>query len=105
MLEKYIIILTVECHAPKSGAALAKKMQKSPKKPRFSAFSSDCHNLTFAVCIFVRARFYANDIPYNFGDFGPFRGWRRRGCLCHHLAVEGSAVPDFRGDFRIFNVL
>ena len=80
-------------------------MQKSPKKPRFSAFSSDCHNLTFAVCIFVRARFYANDIPYNFGDFGPFRGWRRRGRLRHYLAVESVVVPDFRGDFRIFNVL
>ena len=40
------------------------------------------------------------------GHFGPFlRGWRRRGCLRHYLAVESAAVPDFRGDFRIFNVL
>ncbi len=57
------------------------------------------------VCIFVRARFYADDIPYSIGDFGSFRGWRRRGRLRHHLAAEDSAVPDFRGDFRIFNVL
>jgi hypothetical protein len=37
--------------------------------------------------------------------FLTFRGWRRRGRLCHHLAVEDSAVPDFRGDFGVFDVL
>ncbi|WP_158213076.1 hypothetical protein [Fibrobacter sp. UWR2] len=51
------------------------------------------------------ARFYADDIPYSIGDFGPFRGWRRRGCLRHYLAVESAAVSDFRGDFGVFNVL
>ena len=39
------------------------------------------------------------------GHFGPFRGWRRRGCLRYHLAVESAAVPDFRGVFRVFDVL
>ena len=39
------------------------------------------------------------------GHIGPFRGWRRRGCLCHHLAVESAAILDFRGDFCIFDVL
>ena len=39
------------------------------------------------------------------GHFGPSGGWRRRGCLRHHAAVEGSAVPDFRGDFRVVGVL
>jgi hypothetical protein len=64
-----------------------------------------CHNLTFAVYIFTLARFYAGNFPYRAWHFGPFRGWRRRGRLRHHLAVESVAVPDFRGDFRIFNVL
>ena len=64
-----------------------------------------CHNMTFAVCIFVRARFYAGNFPYRAWHIGPFRGWRRRGCLRHHLAVESAAVLVFRGDFRIFNVL
>jgi len=31
-----------------------------------------CHILTFVVCIFVRARFYADDIPYSIGDCGVF---------------------------------
>lgn len=39
------------------------------------------------------------------GHFGPFRGWRSRGRLRHYLAVESAAAHDFRGDFRIFNVL
>jgi hypothetical protein len=39
------------------------------------------------------------------GHFGPFRGWRRRGCLRHHLAVESAAVPDYRGDCGVAGVL
>lgn len=64
-----------------------------------------CHILTFTVFIFVPTRFYAGNFPYRARYFGPFRGWRRRGCLRHHLAVEDSAVPDFRGDFGVFDVL
>ena len=82
-----------------------KKKPKLPKISRFFAFSSDCHILTLAVCIFVRERSYADDIPYSFGNFGPFRGGRRRGCLRHHLAVESAAVPDFRGNFCVADVL
>ncbi len=67
--------------------------------------TADCHILTFTVCIFVRARFYAGNFPYRAWHIGPFRGWRRRGCLRHHLAVESAAVPDFRGDFCVFDVL
>ena len=64
-----------------------------------------CHNLTFAVCIFVRARFYAGNFPYRAWHIGPFRGWRRRGRLRHYLAAESATNTHFRGDFRVFNVL
>ena len=90
---------------PEIGSLFSKKTQKLPQKTHFSALSSDCHNLTLAVCIFMGARFYADDIPYSFGNFGPFRGWRRRGCLRHHLAVESAAIPDYRGDCGVAGVL
>lgn len=73
--------------------------KKKRKEPNFRA------KLTFCVCIFAMARFYADDIPYRIGDFGPFRGWRRRGCLRHYLTVESAAVPVFRGDFGVVGVL
>ena len=67
--------------------------------------TSDCHILTLAVCIFVRERIYAGNFPYRAWHIGPFRGWRRRGRLRHHLAVESAAVPDFRGDYGVVRVL
>ena len=44
---------------------------------------------------------HTEDAPHFFGDV---RG-RRRGRLRHHLVVESAAVPDFRGDFCVFDVL
>ena len=66
---------------------------------------NSCHILTFAVCIFVRARFYAGNFPYRAWHIGPFRGWRRRGRLRHHLAVESAANTHFRGDCGVAGVL
>ena len=39
------------------------------------------------------------------GHFGPFRGWRRRGRLRHHLVVESAANTHFRGDCDVAGVL
>ena len=61
--------------------------------------------MTSKVCIFVPARFHAGNFPYRARYFGSFRGWRRRGRLRHYLAVESTAVPYFRGDFRVVGVL
>ena len=41
-------------------------------------------------------RFHADDIPYSSRHIGSFRGWRRRGRVRHHLAVESGAVFDYR---------
>ena len=90
---------------PEIGSLFSKKTQKLPQKTHFSALSSDCHNLTLAVCIFMGARFYADDIPYSIGDFGPFRGWQREGRVRHHLVIENPAVSGYRGNFRVFDVL
>lgn len=91
-------------HAPRRKGSEQQSASEGKAFPFFNK-TSNCHNLTFTVCIFVRARFYAGNFPYRAWHIGPFRGWRRRGRLRHHLAVESVAVPDFRGDFCVFDVL
>lgn len=61
--------------------------------------------MTFCVCIFVRARLYANDFPYCSGNFGPFRGWRCGRRMRHYPAAEDRSVPDYRGDCGVARVL
>ena len=39
------------------------------------------------------------------GHFGPFRGRRCGRRMRHHVATEDRAVPDYRGDFGVFDVL
>ena len=65
----------------------------------------DCQNLTFTVCIFIRARFHADDIPYSARDFGPFRSWRRGRRMRYHATIEDRAVPDYRGNCGVARVL
>lgn len=75
------------------------------KKMHFSRKTANCHILTFAIRIFIRARFYADDIPYRIGTFGPFRGRRCGRRMRHYPTAEDCAVPDYRGDCGVVRVL
>ena len=52
-----------------------------------------------------KARFYVDDVSYCTWNFSPF--WIRRcgRCMSHHAALENSAVPDYRRDCGVFDVL
>ena len=55
---------------PRSGGARKTRHGAAARgtPPPQKSKTSDCHNLTFVVCIFIRARFYADDVPYSFGN-------------------------------------
>ena len=83
----------------KPGGDFPLNIQKSPQmRQNYRLSYSDIYGMY--ICI---ARFYADDIPYSIGDFGPSGGWRRRGCQRHYLAAESAANTHFRGDFCVFD--